>query len=57
MIAIRKLADGLIGLSAALGTLGLLMELVVIVVDVIGRAFGAPLYGSQDIITLSLIHI
>ncbi|WP_425051545.1 TRAP transporter small permease [Psychromarinibacter sp. S121] len=55
MHAIRKLADGLIGLSAILGTLGLLAELVVILIDVIGRAFGAPLYGSQDVTTMAMV--
>ena len=51
----RKVADGLIGLSAALGALGLLVEVVVILTDVIGRAFGAPLFGSQDIITMAMV--
>lgn len=55
MQLLRKLADGLIGLSAALGTIGLLTELVVILVDVIGRAFGSPLYGSQDITTMAMV--
>lgn len=48
-------ADGLIGLSAAIGTLGLVVEMVVILVDVIGRAFGAPLFGSQDLITMTMV--
>ncbi|MDF0595364.1 TRAP transporter small permease [Psychromarinibacter halotolerans] len=55
MHAIRKLADGLIGLSAILGTLGLLAELVVILIDVIGRALGSPLYGAQDVTTMSMV--
>ncbi|MDF0603013.1 TRAP transporter small permease [Psychromarinibacter sp. C21-152] len=55
MHLMRKLADGLISLSAFLGTLGLLTELVIILVDVIGRAFGAPLYGSQDITTMAMV--
>lgn len=55
MNAVRELADKLIGLSAALGAIGLVIEMLVILVDVIGRAFGAPLYGSQDIITMTMV--
>lgn len=51
----RKAADGLIGLSAAIGSLGLIVEVGVILVDVIGRALGAPLYGSQDMITMTMV--
>ncbi|WP_417552448.1 TRAP transporter small permease [Marinomonas fungiae] len=54
LITIRKLADGLISLSAAIGALGLIFIMLVILVDVIGRAFGSPMYGSQDIITMSM---
>lgn len=52
---LRDWADRLIGLSATIGALGLLVEVVVILVDVIGRAFGAPLFGSQDMITMSMV--
>lgn len=52
---LRRAADGLIGLSAAIGALGLMVEIGVILVDVIGRAFGAPLYGSQDLITMTMV--
>lgn len=55
MRTIRKLADGLISLSALIGTAGLLVELVVILIDVIGRALGSPLYGSQDITTMAMV--
>jgi TRAP-type C4-dicarboxylate transport system permease small subunit len=51
----RKWADRLIGLSATIGALGLLLEVVVILVDVIGRAMGKPLYGSQDLITMTMV--
>lgn len=54
MHAMRGLADRLIGLSAAIGTLGLLVEVAVILTDVIGRAMGAPLYGSQDLTTMTM---
>ena len=49
------MADGLIGLSAAVGTIGLVAEVGVILVDVIGRGFGQPLYGSQDLITMVMV--
>ena len=52
MITFNKIdawADRLIRLSAFIGTLALLTEVLIILVDVIGRAFGAPLYGSQDL--------
>ena len=51
----RNWADRLIGLSAIFGTLGLLGEVGVILYDVIGRALGSPLYGSQDLITMTMI--
>ena len=51
----RKVADGLIGLSAFFGTIGLIVEVAVILVDVIGRAFGHPLFGSQDLITMTMV--
>jgi TRAP-type C4-dicarboxylate transport system permease small subunit len=52
---LRKIADGLIGLSASIGALGLLVEVAVILVDVVGRAMGSPLYGSQDITTMGMV--
>lgn len=53
----RKIADRFIGLSAVLGSVGLFIEVGVILVDVIGRAFGRPLYGSQDVITMSQVIV
>ena len=53
----RKGADGLIGLSATLGVIGLLLEVAVILVDVVGRSFGHPLFGSQDIVTMTLVIV
>lgn len=55
MGGLRRAADGLIGLAAALGALALLAEVGVILVDVVGRAFGAPLLGSQDLITMTMV--
>ncbi len=55
MSLIRKAADGLISLSAAIGALALMAEVGIILVDVIGRALGSPLYGSQDLITMTMV--
>ena len=54
MIFMRKIADGLIGLSAFVGGLCLLGLVGVILVDVVGRAFGSPLFGSQDLINMGM---
>lgn len=51
---LRKAADGLVGLSAAIGALALVIEVGVILVDVIGRAFGHPMFGSQDLIMMTM---
>ncbi len=55
LLTLRNLADSLIGLSAAIGAIGLIVEIAVILVDVIGRAFGHPLFGSQDLITMTMV--
>lgn len=55
MLLTRKIADRLISLSATIGAIGLLVEMAVILVDVVGRALGRPLYGSQDIITMAMV--
>lgn len=57
MAALRALADRLIGLSATIGVLGLYLEVGVILVDVIGRAAGRPLFGSQDIVTMAMVIV
>lgn len=54
MERLRSLADRLIGLSAAIGSLGLLVVVVVILIDVIGRAMGSPMYGGQDITMMAM---
>lgn len=51
----QKGADGLIGLSALIGTLGLITEVFVILIDVIGRFFGHPLTGAQDISQMAMV--
>ncbi|MFT6676059.1 MAG: TRAP-type C4-dicarboxylate transport system permease small subunit [Sulfitobacter sp.] len=55
LATLRISADRLIGLSANLGALGLSVEVVVILVDVVGRALGRPLLGSQDLITMAMV--
>lgn len=50
-----KLADKLIGLSAFIGSIALVIEVVIILADVIGRAFNAPLVGAQDISQMSML--
>lgn len=57
MSRLNRFADGLIDLSASIGAIGLLVEVVVILIDVIGRAFGSPLYGSQDLITMTMVIV
>ena len=57
MLRLRRGADRLIGLSATIGALGLFVETGVILVDVIGRAFGSPLFGSQDIIMMTMVIV
>ena len=55
MDSLRKTADRLIGLSATIGAVALVGIMVTILIDVVGRAMGRPLYGSQDIITMSMV--
>ena len=57
LAGLRKTADRLIGLSAAIGALGLIVEVAVILVDVVGRALGSPLFGSQDLITMTMVIV
>lgn len=57
MERIRTLADRLIGLSAAIGATALIVVVVVILIDVAGRALGSPLYGSQDVTTMATVIV
>ena len=54
---IGTIADRLISLSALVGTVGLLVEVAVILIDVIGRNFNAPLLGAQDITQMAMVII
>jgi TRAP-type C4-dicarboxylate transport system permease small subunit len=53
--ALRKTADRLIGLSGTIGAVALVLVMVAILIDVVGRVLGKPLYGSQDIVTMSMV--
>lgn len=55
MPTLRRFADRLISLSALVGAGGLLVIAATIMVDVVGRYLGSPLYGSQDIVTMSMV--
>ena len=55
LTSLRTIADRLIRLSATFGALALFVEVVVILIDVIGRAFGKPLFGSHDIVTMTMV--
>ena len=58
MIArLDRLAAGLTGLAAIFGTIGLLVEVVVILADVVGRYFDAPLQGAQDVSTMTMLIV
>lgn len=54
---LSRWADRLTSLSALVGTIGLLAEVAVILVDVVGRYFGAPLIGAQDISEMALVLV
>lgn len=51
----RTIADRLINLSAAIGSFALIAEIIIILIDVVGRVVGAPLFGSQDLITMIMV--
>ena len=56
MIALLdKVAAKFTNLAAMLGTLGLVAEVVIILIDVVGRYFGSPLRGAQDITQMSML--
>jgi TRAP-type C4-dicarboxylate transport system permease small subunit len=54
---IKNWADWLISLSALIGTIGLVAEVAVILIDVIGRFFGSPLSGAQDLAQMGMVLI
>ncbi|MCI5076160.1 TRAP transporter small permease [Oricola sp.] len=48
-------ADRLISLSAFVGTVGLMVGVVDILIDVVGREFHMPLKGAQDISQMAMV--
>lgn len=54
MTQLRNITDRLIGLSAFFGGFCLMGLVGVILVDVVGRAFGVPLVGSQDLMNMGM---
>lgn len=50
-----KISARVTSLAAMIGTLGLLAEVVVILIDVIGRYFGYPLRGAQDVTQMAMV--
>lgn len=50
-----RLAAGLTRLAAFIGILGLLVEVTIILADVVGRYFDAPVRGAQDISTMMMV--
>ncbi len=55
MKLLRRVIDILLWVSAGIAGLGLLFEVVVILIDVTGRAFGRPLFGSLDLVTMAMV--
>ena len=55
MKLLRRVVDILLWVTAGIAGLGLLFEVVVILIDVTGRAFGRPLFGSLDMITMAMV--
>lgn len=49
--------DGIVHLAALTGALGLLVALGSIAADVIGRAFGAPVYGARDVVSMAAVFV
>jgi len=54
MFVFRTVVDRLISLSTFTGAVALTGVMSVILVDVVGRAFGHPLFGSHDIVTMTM---
>ncbi len=51
------LTDRLIDLSVLLGAVGLLVALGTTTADVVGRAFGRPLYGARDVVSMAGVFV
>lgn len=54
---VRGAVDGLVTLSAVVGSVALLVIVATVLTDVVGRYFHAPLYGAQDIVQMAAIFV
>ena len=54
---LSRWVDRLIDLSALVGAVGLIVALGVTSADVVGRAFGAPLFGARDIVSMAGVFV
>jgi TRAP-type C4-dicarboxylate transport system permease small subunit len=54
---IERVVGWLVGAAALLGGVALVFLVGVICVDVVGRAFGAPLYGSRDLVQMGAVLV
>jgi TRAP-type C4-dicarboxylate transport system permease small subunit len=51
---LRKVADSLVSLSATIGGIALLFEVILILTDVVMRFFGSPVTGAQDLSQMAM---
>ena len=54
---LRRLLDRLIDGAALPGAAGILVALCAVTGDVVGRAFGAPLYGARDVVSMAGVFV
>ena len=57
MDAMERGVTMLVRLAALLGGIALVGLTAVIMIDVVGRLFGAPLYGSRDIVQMASVFV
>lgn len=54
---LQRAVDGLVALSAVCGAVAILTIVLTVLVDVVGRYFGSPLYGAQDIVQMAAVFV
>ena len=54
---LQRAVDGLVTLSAVAGSVALIVIVATVLVDVVGRYFGSPLYGAQDIVQMAAVFV
>jgi TRAP-type C4-dicarboxylate transport system permease small subunit len=54
---LQRAVDALVTLSAVAGSVALIVIVVTVLVDVVGRYFGSPLYGAQDIVQMAAVFV